>query len=52
MLNVKGILISGPILDITGGTIFITSRSIMAKIVRPDELGKKFCIMLIFFYTF
>lgn len=31
--------ISGPLVDIMGGTIFITARSIMAKIVGPDELG-------------
>ncbi|CAI6344703.1 unnamed protein product [Macrosiphum euphorbiae] len=30
----------GPLVDIMGGTIFITSRSIMAKIVKPDELGQ------------
>lgn len=33
------LLFSGPLVDIMGGTIFITARSIMAKIVRPDELG-------------
>lgn len=38
--NIKTILISGPLVDIMGGTIFITARSIMAKIVKPDELGK------------
>lgn len=31
--------ISGPLVDIMGGTIFITARSIMAKIVGSDELG-------------
>lgn len=31
--------ISGPLVDIMGGTIFITARSIMAKIVESDELG-------------
>ncbi|VVC29235.1 Major facilitator superfamily,Major facilitator superfamily domain [Cinara cedri] len=30
----------GPLVDIMGGTIFITARSIMAKIVQPDELGQ------------
>lgn len=30
----------GPLVDIMGGTIFITARSIMAKIVGPDELGQ------------
>ena len=44
------ILISGPVVDIMGGTIFITARSIMAKIVRPDELGKN-CVVLLVFYV-
>ncbi|XP_060833931.1 uncharacterized protein LOC132917281 [Rhopalosiphum padi] len=30
----------GPLVDIMGGTIFITARSIMSKIVKPDELGQ------------
>ncbi|XP_025202483.1 uncharacterized protein LOC112599685 [Melanaphis sacchari] len=30
----------GPLVDVMGGTIFITARSIMAKIVKPDELGQ------------
>nr|BAH72798.1 ACYPI005918 [Acyrthosiphon pisum] len=33
-----------PLVDIMGGTIFITSRSIMAKIVKPDELGQVMAI--------
>lgn len=44
MLNAKVILISGPLVDIMGGTIFITARSIMAKIVKPDELGENFSV--------
>ncbi|XP_026804491.1 uncharacterized protein LOC113548040 [Rhopalosiphum maidis] len=30
----------GPLVDIMGGTIFITARSIMSKIVKPEELGQ------------
>lgn len=48
--NIKTILISGPLVDIMGGTIFITARSIMAKIVSPDELGKSYNFFLFVFY--
>ncbi|XP_050422786.1 thymic stromal cotransporter homolog [Adelges cooleyi] len=30
----------GPLIDIMGGAVFITTRSIMTKLVKPDELGQ------------
>lgn len=39
LFNLSVILILGPLIDIMGGTIFITARSIMSKIVESNELG-------------